>query len=75
MDAWIDCMSYVDDPDAKMSGVTIEKGDVLVLEVLDTEDFEKRCPDQFHALIECSAFVNRRHIEIGGAPVLSLTFL
>ena len=75
MDAWIDCMSYVDSPEAEMSQITIEKGDLLLLEISDTEDFKKRCPEQLSTLIECTAFVNRRHVEMDSSPVLSLTFL
>lgn len=71
MDAWVDCMSYLDDPSAGMSQVTIEAGEMLSLEILDTEEFKKRCPEQFDALIDCTAFANRRYAK----PALSLVFL
>ena len=33
-----------------------------------------RCPGIYDALIECSAFVNWRKIDIGNEPVLLLAF-
>jgi RNAse (barnase) inhibitor barstar len=71
MDAWIDCMSYLNDQTAEMSRITIEPGEMLSLEVLETAEFRKRCPEQFDALIECAAIVNHRYT----TPVLSLVFL
>ena len=32
LDAWIDCMSYLDDPAAGMSQVSVERGKALLLE-------------------------------------------
>ena len=32
MDAWIDCMAYLDDPAAGMSSLTLELGEQLVIE-------------------------------------------
>jgi RNAse (barnase) inhibitor barstar len=73
MDAWIDCMTYVDEPDADMSAVT-NPGEILVLQIDNPFEFRKRCPEQYGALIECSAFVNFRRSKIGAAPVLALLF-
>ena len=75
MDAWIDCMTYIDDPSAGMTTITIDKGDIMILKMIDAADFKKRCPDEFNDLLECSAFVNYRRIEIGEAPVLSLMLI
>jgi hypothetical protein len=33
------------------------------------KNFEYRCPKQYEALIECSAFVNCRRLEVGGTPL------
>jgi len=70
MDAWIDCLSYLDDGDG-MSRFNLAKGEILLIEISDTEDFNSRLPEIFDALVECSAFVNRRC----ESPVLSLVFL
>ena len=66
MDAWIDCMTYVDDPPSGLTTVSVSEGDVLTLRIDDAPDFKRRCPEQYEALIECSAFVNYRRMERGG---------
>jgi RNAse (barnase) inhibitor barstar len=70
MDAWIDCMSCVNDPSAKMSRITIKVGELLIVELNQTKDFKKRCLEQFHSLVECTTFVNQRFPE----PLLALVF-
>jgi hypothetical protein len=72
MDAWIDCMTYVNDCDSGMSRICVAPGDVLTLHIDDAPDFRRRCPEQYDALIECTAFVNDRHMERGRPPVLAL---
>ncbi len=72
MDAWIDCMSYVDDPHAGMIAAPVAKGSMMTLRIDDAADFQRRCPEQSRALIECTAFVNYRRIEAGREPVLTL---
>jgi len=74
MNAWIDCMTALDDPDAGMSKVHAPKGGIVLLKVVNAEDFAKRCPEQFGALNECSAFVNWRRREQGHPPVLALSY-
>ena len=74
MDAWIDCMSYLDE-DAGMTRFNLAQGEKLHIEVTATESFNQRLPEIFDALVECSAFVNQRYVEDGKAPVLSLLFL
>jgi hypothetical protein len=74
MNAWIDCMTCLDDPEASMTSVHVPPGDVVVLCVAAVSDFKKRCPEIYDALIECSAFVNWRRIEKGEPAVLSLSF-
>lgn len=74
MDAWVDCMSYLSDPDAQMTTVHCEEGRVITLELKNIKAFKTRCPEQYDAIIECSAFVNWRLIENGHSPVLALSF-
>lgn len=74
MDAWNDCMTYLDDPDAGMTSTHVTPGDVIVLCVSAVADFRKRCPEIYDALVECSAFVNYRRIETGAPAVLVLSF-
>ena len=72
MDAWIDCMGYVNHPESGMSQVFVEPGEMLVLEISWAEDFRKRCPDQFDALVDCAAIVNAERCS---EPVLAFVFL
>jgi hypothetical protein len=78
MNAWIDCLSYLDDPGAGMTSIHAEKGCVLPVVVEHASEFKTRCPEQFSALVECTGFVNWRVMEQGGnfngAPLLALAF-
>lgn len=72
MDAWIDCMTYLDDPEAGMTAVTVRAGGIIILRIENASEFRTRCPEQYEALVECSAFVNWRRVENGHSPVLAL---
>jgi hypothetical protein len=74
MNAWIDCMTYLDDPSAEMTKVHAPAGGVVVLELSEVGEFARRCPEQYNAIVECSAFVNWRRIETGEPAVLTLSY-
>jgi hypothetical protein len=74
MNAWIDCLTYIDLADG-MSRFELAPGETLNIEVTDTESFNSRVPEIFDALVECTAFVNQRHLEDGKRPLLHLVFL
>lgn len=74
MNAWNDCMSYLDDPAAGMTTHHVPPGGVLTLQVDGVDDFASRCPEQYEALVECSAFVNWRRVERGDPAILALSF-
>ena len=63
MNAWIDCMSYVDEPETGMTEINIKEGESLEIKVIGTESAFKNCPEIFTAFIECTAFVNQRFID------------
>lgn len=63
MNAWIDCMTYIDDKDSGMTKVSINKTDTLVIELTNSNEFKQRCPDIHSAILECAAFVNFRKVE------------
>jgi RNAse (barnase) inhibitor barstar len=73
MDAWIDCMSYLEDDDG-MTKFCLQKDEILYIEITETEGFNKRQPEIFNDLIECTAFVNQRYIEDFGKPRIALLF-
>ena len=53
-DAWIDCLTHLDDPDAGMSRVHAPAGGVVTLKLLGITEFAERCPVQYEALFEAS---------------------
>ena len=73
MDAWIDCLTYADEDDG-MRTVVVPPGDVLTLQLVGVAEFADRCPEQYAAVVECSAFVNWRRIELGNRPIVALSF-
>ncbi|MEG3788976.1 barstar family protein [Lysobacter sp. CCNWLW3] len=72
MNAWIDCLSDLDDPDSGMTIVHVGPGQVLPLVIEHAQAFKVRCPALFSALVEGAAFVNWRRMEMGRTPVLAL---
>jgi len=75
MDAWIDCMGYLDNQNTGMtSKVFVEKNDYVVLQLLDVDDFINRVPELYQAFTECAAFVNYRRIEAGENPLIVISF-
>jgi hypothetical protein len=75
MDAWINCMTSLDSPADRMTTVSVDPGGLLVMELAKATDFERRCPEQYQALLECTAFVNFRRCEVGDAPVLAILLI
>jgi RNAse (barnase) inhibitor barstar len=59
-DAWIDCMGYITEPEAKMTEVHVASGDELLLKVVDGHALERRCPELVKVLLECGDFANER---------------
>ena len=72
MNAWIDCLFSIDDPDAGMTEIVVASDELAVLEITGVKALRDRCPEQYAALVECSAFVNYSRIEAGKRSVLSL---
>ena len=52
MDAWIDCMSCLDDPTSKMSAISMNAGELLMLLIDNAPDFVNRCPEQCTELMK-----------------------
>lgn len=74
MNAWIDCMTCIDDPEAGLTSIHCHKGSFLTIELANAQSLKQRCPEQYFDIIECSAFVNYRRIVVGEQPVLALSF-
>ena len=71
MNAWIDCLTYIDDPAAGMSAIHCDRGSVLVLELLNVKTFRQRYPELYEAVVDGVAFVNWRRLETDDPAVLS----
>jgi len=74
MNAWNDCMTSLDVAEDGLSAIHVLTGDVMVLCISGAKDLKKRCPEIYDALVECSAFVNYRRIEVGEQAVLAVSF-
>lgn len=75
MNAWIDCMTSLDAPDEGLSKIAVRRGEVLILRVDQAFEFQRRCPEQYDALVEGCAFVNYRRVEVGEPPILGLMLI
>lgn len=71
MNAWIDCMSSLDEPGDGMTTVHGSAADPVVIQLDDADAMPKPFLD---ALTECAAFVNWRRLEVGEPAVLMLAF-
>lgn len=74
MNAWIDCMTYLDDPASGMSAIHCNRGSVLALELRNVKTFRRRSPELYEAIVDGVAFVNWRRLDVGGPAVLALSF-
>ena len=74
MNAWIDCMSFLGEPNAGMSSIHVHPGEVLSLVLDNASSLRSRCPEQFQGLVESAAFVNMRVIKQAGSPLNALAF-
>ena len=71
MDAWIDCMTNLDE---EFNRVQIKQGELVCINIEQAAVFKAKSPKQYQELIECAAFVNWRRLEIGEPPILILAF-
>lgn len=73
MNAWIDCMSALED--IGMTKFSLEKDEILSVEITETEQFKSRLPEIFDSLVDCTAFVNQRYVEADGNPKIAVLFV
>jgi hypothetical protein len=74
LNAWIDCMTSLDVPGDGMTTVHTPPGGVAVLHLEHADDLARRRPALYDAIVECTAAVNLRRIEMGQPAVLALAF-
>lgn len=71
MDAWIDCMTNLDED---FNTVQVKPGELVCISLDHASEFKKRCSEQYEAFVECAAFVNWRRIDAGEPPILVISF-
>jgi RNAse (barnase) inhibitor barstar len=71
MDAWIDCMTDLSEPENGMTTIHGSPTDPVVL-YLDNADAMPK--EIFDAVVECAAFANWHRLEVGEPAVLMLAF-
>jgi hypothetical protein len=71
MNAWIDCMTSLDEPDHGMSTVHGSPTDPVVLQV---DNVNAVSNENYQDLVAAAAFVNWRKLEVGEPAILMLSF-
>jgi Barstar (barnase inhibitor) len=74
MDAWIDCMTSLDEPADGMTRIHATRGGVLTMQLENVGPLREQHPELYAAIIECAAFVNWSRIEVGESAVLAISF-
>ena len=75
-DAWVDCMVSLRDEDGRRRvGVRLGPEEMLQLELAEIEAVRERVPGILDTLVDATAEVNRRFVEAGQAPAVTLIFI
>ena len=76
MDAWVDCLvSLRDDDGGRRVGVRLGPDEMLQLEIAEIEAVRERVPGILDTIVDATAEVNRRFVEAGQAPAVTLIFV
>jgi len=67
--AFIDCLSYLEEDDG-MTRFVLKPGETLIVELADAYEFGKRTPEQATALLGWIGRVNARYVGDGKPPPL-----
>lgn len=68
LDAWIDCMTKLDEDD--MSNFKALPGEIVLVELSNASQLKRIAPDILTATLEMTAFCNWRRAERGDPPIL-----
>jgi Barstar (barnase inhibitor) len=75
MDAWVDCLVSLRDDENRRVGVRLGPEEMLQLELAEIEAVRERVPGFLETLVAAVAEVNRRFVEAGQAPAVTLIFV
>lgn len=73
--ARIDCVSYIDSPEAGMTRLHIDSSGFLDIRLSDVDALSDRCPEVLLGLVAWIAFVNQRFIESDCRPPIRLVLV
>lgn len=75
LDALVDCLTSLDDPQAGMSRVQLFPGQTALLVLDHYEEVEsKGAREQLKQLVDVVAFVNWRRLDAKASPVLAIAY-
>jgi hypothetical protein len=73
LDAWLDCMSCLREPQAGgMAAITLGRDEVLLLELPSAEALQARAPGLMADLVRVVAAANERYLADGGPAATAL---
>ena len=75
MNAWVDCLVSLRDEGERRVGVHLGVDEMLQLELADAEGLRERVPGILEAIVDATAEVNRRYLDAGQVPALTLIFV
>jgi len=73
-EAWVECMTHLDDPQAQTTAVHCEPGQVIVLVVENGRELRTRHSELAAGIVALVGEVNERRVQEGKLPVLVLAF-
>jgi len=68
--AWIDCMTW---PNEECSSVSLDGDETFTVHLKSAQTLKERAPQLLTDILEMSAFVNFRRIEIGEPPIMIIS--
>lgn len=71
MNAWVDLMTYLDEP-GQVDALSVEPGVIVGLRLDDAAEFARRMPELYGAIVDGVAVVNARRGEAGKAALLEI---
>ncbi|MFL5575804.1 MAG: barstar family protein [Gemmatimonadaceae bacterium] len=75
MDAWVDCLVSLRDEENRRVGVHLAPDEMLQIELAEIEAVRERVPGILETLVDATAEVNRRFVEAGQPPAVTLIFV
>jgi RNAse (barnase) inhibitor barstar len=75
MNAWIDCMTDIDDPTTGMTRINIKPNETLIINLVNSNNFRNNHKEIYYGLLDCAAFVNSRKIAENSKTAIAISIL